>query len=997
MSLSSEPHRIRLFEASVRGTSRRLRSSSVTAAVLIGLGCSAQLSYAQAAQGGSPDAAQHTRIATQAAGTSHAPVLSGYVTDPDDAAIPGAILTLTPAQGKAYPVTSGADGSYTFAGVPAGLYSLTVTAPGFATYVKLAMHVRIDYEITLNPKLAIQNAEQVVQVTTTQNKVSVDPDQNADASVLKGKALDALSDDPDELQQELTALAGPAAGPNGGQIYIDGFTGGTLPPKSSIREIRINRNPFSAEYDRVGYGRVEVFTKPGTDKIHGFLQLNGLDKAFNTGSPFVLPGTPEPPYHTIFSFGTLTGPLSKSASYSLNGSYRNVQDNTIVDPASIYATSQTSGTVCTPGQSGCAIYSLGSNGYSFANSTPRLRWDFAPRVDFSLGKNNTATVRVHYEHNRQRNAGIGGNDIFSTGTNSTDAETTVQISDTQTLSSRLINETRFEYQRPTSVTSPLSQTAAISVQGAFNGGGSSAGLIRSNQTHYELQNYTSAAFQKHFLRFGGKLRVDTIHSTVTSNPNGTFTYSSVQDYVAGNLRSYALTLNRVPTVSATRADLGLYAEDDWKIRPNLTFSYGLRYETQNFIHDQADFAPRLSVAYGISKKTVLRAGLGWFYDRFALSNQLTTERDNGLNEQSFFVASSRPSGASTIDPACNPTAPAACMPLLTAAGGNLAIRQIAPNLRASYNIQANLGIDQQLAKNATLSINYQHIRGLHGFNSDVPNFASATGTLADPIVYQFQSNGVYNQDQIITHLNYNGKLGSIGGFYVLNFAKSDFSGATSFASVPNQLRADYGRASFDRRNRTFIFGSLNLPYSFTVSPFLVANSGAPYDITAGTDLYRDNIYNTRAVLVAPGTPTIANGYVKSIAGCGTFATPGTPGNTGLVPHNYCTGPASFTLNLRVVKSFGFGHPRVADSGSATAQGGPHHGHGGRFGGGATKAHLYNFSVGAQAQNIFNIVDRSTPVGTLTSPIFGTSAQLAGNIFTTDSAVRRVMLQASFSF
>ena len=93
--------------------------------------------------------------------------------------------------------------------------------------------------------------------------------------MIKGKDLDALSDDPDELQSELTALAGPSAGPNGGQIYIDGFTGGQLPPKSSIREIRINQNPFSAQYDKLGYGRIEILTKPGTDKFHGIVMMNG--------------------------------------------------------------------------------------------------------------------------------------------------------------------------------------------------------------------------------------------------------------------------------------------------------------------------------------------------------------------------------------------------------------------------------------------------------------------------------------------------------------------------------------------------------------------------------------------------------------------------------------------------------------------------------------------------------------------------------------------------
>ena len=105
--------------------------------------------------------------------------------------------------------------------------------------------------------------------------------------MLSGKDLEALPDDPDELQSDLEALAGPSAGPNGGQLYIDGFTAGQLPPKSSIREIRINQNPFSAEYDKLGYGRIEIFTKPGTDKYHGQFSVEGNSSGLNTRNPFL--------------------------------------------------------------------------------------------------------------------------------------------------------------------------------------------------------------------------------------------------------------------------------------------------------------------------------------------------------------------------------------------------------------------------------------------------------------------------------------------------------------------------------------------------------------------------------------------------------------------------------------------------------------------------------------------------------------------------------------
>ncbi len=145
--------------------------------------------------------------------------------------------------------------------------------------------------------------------------------------MLKDKDLDALSDDPDELASQLQALAGPAAGPNGGEIYIDGFTGGQLPTKSSIREIRVNQNPFSAQYDKLGYGRIEIFTKPGTDKWHG--QGMGMfnDSALNSRNPFV---STEPGYHREFMDGSLGGPLSKKASIFIDGGRRDMAGNSIV-------------------------------------------------------------------------------------------------------------------------------------------------------------------------------------------------------------------------------------------------------------------------------------------------------------------------------------------------------------------------------------------------------------------------------------------------------------------------------------------------------------------------------------------------------------------------------------------------------------------------------------------------------------------------------------------
>ena len=435
----------------------------------------------------------------------------GVVTDPDEAVIPGATITLTPAKGKAVIVQSRADGAYTAQGVPAGTYSLTVTMNGFATYVRQGVRVGAGQSLALDIKMALQVETQQIQVTAQSAQVSVDADSNASSTVIKGKDLDALSDDPDELSSELSALAGPAAGPNGGQIYVDGFTGGQLPPKSSIREIRINQNPFSAQYDRLGFGRVEVFTKPGTDKYHGNFSIQGGDKAFNTSNPFLGASNTQPDYHTIFMIGSISGPLTHTSSFTVGGSHRNIEDNSIVNPGGYYATSATATTPCLPGNLNngqvCNYYPS----YPEANRAvphPQTRSDISPRVDFALGEKNTLTVRYQYNVNGAQNAGVGNTNLPTVGFNTESTEHTVQISDTQIVNSRVINETRFEYQRDYSTQDPLSKDPTLSVQGIFTTGGSGQGTQRSTNTHIEIQNYTSVALEKNFMRLGEKAAHD---------------------------------------------------------------------------------------------------------------------------------------------------------------------------------------------------------------------------------------------------------------------------------------------------------------------------------------------------------------------------------------------------------------------------------------------------------------------------------------------------------
>jgi len=401
-------------------------------------------------------AAGQTSVATGAATIpTGATRVHGIVTDPDGDLIPGATIMLTPSKGAGHSVKSGSDGTYSISLSP-GTYSIVVSMPGFASYAVKSLNIPPVASTTLDFKLKIGQTNEVVNVEANAIQLSVDPDSNASATVLQGKDLEALSDDPDELSSELSALAGPSAGPNGGQIYVDGFTGGQLPPKSSIREIRINQNPFSAEYDKLGYGRVEVFTKPGTDKLHGNFQINGNPSQFNSSNP--LTTTYQPPYHTMFMFGNLTGPLSKGASYNFGGTYRQIQDDEFTD-ATILAPSLGSATLCNPGDVTCV-----QSRYQISTYYPQRRVDINPRLDLSLGEKNVLTTRYQFVKNDSTNAGVGNLALPSVAHNLSRMSNELQMSDTQTFSPTLINETRFEYEREHTATTASSDAASINVQ-----------------------------------------------------------------------------------------------------------------------------------------------------------------------------------------------------------------------------------------------------------------------------------------------------------------------------------------------------------------------------------------------------------------------------------------------------------------------------------------------------------------------------------------------------
>ncbi len=347
----------------------------------------------------------------------------------------------------------------------------------------------------------------------------------------------------------------------------------------------------------------------------------------------------------------------------------------------------------------------------------------------------------------------------------------------------------------------------------------------------------------------------------TAGFNGSYTYASLDAYSAGQPSQYSVTQGN-PAAVVNLFDAGIFFQDDWRLRSDFTLSYGLRYEGQNRINDHADFGPRFAFAWAVNGKskpatTVIRGGYGWFFDRFQSTNVLQAIRQNGINQQQFVIKNPSPDG--TISSTSSEAAPTTY--------------SIAPNLTAATNMQAAIGVEHKFGKMITVSTTYINSRGLHQYFTDNINaFLPATydidtGTGVRPNgknenLYQYQSGGIYHQNQLITNFSVRERKLSLFGFYVLNFAKADTSGVAYFPSNQFNPREDYGRSTFDVHNRFLLGGNYSAPFGISISPFMVVNSGTPFNVTVGQDLNGDNQFNDRPAFATSSSTDVMNTQVR---------------------------------------------------------------------------------------------------------------------------------------
>jgi len=911
--------------------------------------------------------------------------LKGTVFDETGAIIVGATAALD--DGKGHKLTAKTDeaGRYRFPAVAAGTYTLLVSAKDFDEYreqISIPSPRSDSFNVTLNVSI-----KEEMEVKPDAPGISTDPGMNASSFTLSGETINTLPDDPDEMLDTLRQMAGTTGAPNDTSLYVDGFLeGGRLPPKEAIQMIRINNNPFSAEFQEHGVGRIEIITKPGATQFHGGLRFNFDDSAFNARNAF----QPEKIPSQVRSYNAyFTGPLIKNRwGFFFNFEKRDSDNNAIVNA-----------TVLDP-------VTLVTVPFATTVLTPARLTSFDLRSDLLLTKTNTLRLWFRRMTNDSTNQGVGGFTLPEQGASTHSADDTFRVAFTTMANEHLVNEARMELSQRGASSQANSTAPAIDVVQAFNSGGNQ-GQLFSNSTTRNLQftDDVTYTYKRHTIKFGTRVLSSQLLNTNESNFGGTFSFGTdVERDANGNpildahnqpipidsIDAYRNTLLGLagyhpsqfsiqlgdPFVGFTQWNMSWYAMDDWKLTPRLTLSGGLREELQTHLQDKVNLSPRLSVAWSPDKngKSTIRGGAGIFYA--GVSTGITSDaiRMDGEHEVSIVIP----------EPDFFPKIPASfagISPQFTTT------RIKAADLNDPYSIISSIEYDRSLPKNLIASVGYSYQKGVHLLRTRDLN-APFPGTDILPFPGQgpilgYESTGESVRQELRVTLRGNlGRRVNLFANYILASTHSNTDGAGTAPANSYDGSTEWGRASFDQRQHAFLGGTISLPKDFRMNPLIQIASGRPFNIITGRDNNLDSLFTDRPALAGAGSP----GAI--VTPFGIFNPNPQPGDQ-IIPRNFGNGPGMVLVSVNFSKTFGFGpappqYGNQAQNGGAGGGGGRGRGGsgGGRAGGGgggflggggfggASSIHKYTVTFNVNVNNIINHTNLGPYNGALTSRFFG---------------------------
>lgn len=716
------------------------------------------------------------------------------VLDQTDAALVIAQVTLTSPGGIERTAMVDARGVAEFADLAPGTYQVRANAESFRA-ASLPVNVRQGQNQT-TLRLAVATIEQSVVV---QDQSAADRRDNGFTQTLTQDEIDALSDDPDEMADQLAQMAGPGA-----QIFVDGFRGGRLPPKDQIQQIRFNTNSFSAEYHEAGMVRVEVITKPGMGGWRGRANFGFGDEALNATNAFA-PGK-EPQQNRRYNL-SYQGPLVKGKT----GISMSVDGNDNYDSRTIVAKSPTG-----------EVNSLATQ------TTVGMNANF--RVDQLLSAGNNLHAEYSRRNNQRGNQGVGDFDLPSRAYDTENDTDTFRLRNTRVMGKKVFSELKFEFINTSSTTTPLSSDPTIRVNDAFTIGGAGQSGTRNSREIQVAQNFDFSVGRRHSMRAGVLLEAGWWDSTQRSNSNGIYTFTNNLAFQLGQPATYSIRVGN-PLVDYSQVKGGWFLQDDFRPKKTLSVSLGVRQEVQTQMNDSWNVAPRAAFTWNASKATVVRGGYGIFYDWYEANIYEQTIRVDGTHQIDVIVQ--------------NPA-----FPVTDGTGDRLPASIIrAADLTQPIIQQVSIGFERPITKWMGFRADYMMNRGASTLRSVNVN-APIDGSRPDPTVgniTEMQSSGKQSSDRFTMNANirYEKYRMFANLMYQLGSVRNLADSPTSLPSNSNDPDADWGPSARDVRHRAFFMVNTPIGRGIRAGFNLQASSAVPYTITTGRDANGDTVFNDR--------------------------------------------------------------------------------------------------------------------------------------------------------
>ncbi|MCC6857762.1 MAG: TonB-dependent receptor [Bryobacterales bacterium] len=851
----------------------------------------------------------------------HASV-SGRVTDPSGAVVEGAKVTARHVDTNlTYTVSTDGEGRFRLPYLKIGPYRIAVAKPGFADAIRTAtLHLGGAYDLAFTLNLGgtettvnvsaegtvLEAARSRIAGTVSQAEVSSTPlnGRNFLDLALLVPGVSPANTGSNQLFAETSAVPGQGISVGSQRNFsnnfvVDGLSAnddaaglsGVFYGLDTVQEFQVITSGAQAELGRGLGGFVNVVTKSGTNDLHGDLFGYFRNQRFNAANP--LSNTRLPMTQAQYG-ASLGGPLLRDRSfYFANFEQRQLNQSGLItiSPANVAAVNARLDAV---GYRGARIATgIYPNPVHLTNAFGKVDHQFNPRDLLSIRYN-------LYDVSSVNSRGAGALNAATASAGLDNRDQTVAVSNIFTVSSRTVNETRGQFTRSNLRAEPADPAGpAVRIAGVASFGRLASSPTGRLNNLYEIVDNISHQAGGHALRAGVSFLCNDDAITFPRSLRGSYSFSSLASFLQGAYNNAGFTQTFGDSVvSQTNPNVGLYVQDEWKVTPSFTLNGGLRYDLQflkTIVTDTNNISPRIGFAWSPfkSRRTVIRGGVGLFYDRIplrALANALLSS-----NNTTVLTGSSQVSVSLSPAQTGAPVFPNIMAGLPAGVLANFTTMD--PRMQNAYAQQASFEIDQQLGAHSAVSVGYQHLRGLHlivSVNQNVPACVASgnnNGCRPNPNYannYQYSSLADSHYDGLhVSFVQRPVQWGSIRVSYA--FSKSlNNVGEFFFSSPvdPFNIWRDYGRSDDDQRHRVVFNGTVNSPmgaprglwqyvgFGFQLSGILQYYSTLPLNITTGSN----TIQGTAA------RPTVNGVFINRNAGSGSDF---------------------FSVNLRVSRMFRF--------------------------------------------------------------------------------------------